>query len=124
MLITAAVTGIFSLVWSVGVFATALAVAADYAVDSGGQIDETLVQMAAIPFVFLFFWGVQTSYYYSHTVLCGVFGRWYYQKDTAAPVCASIKSASTSSFGTISLAALIVALIRTLEFVIRQLRND
>merc|ERR550532_890039 len=95
---------ILSLVWSLCVFGTALAI-------SGGQIGWG----PSILFFVVFFWGVQTAYYYKFTVLSGVFGRLYHKQDSTAPLFASVKAASTSSFGSISKAACIVGLRRTVQ---------
>lgn len=118
MLIIAVVCGLWGLGWSIGVFVTALTIVNHFATTTSGQIQ------IAIAFLFVFYWGVQTGYYYSHTVLCGVFGRWFYKKNAEAPVCSSIKVASTSSLGSISMAAFIVSLIQTVQFVLRRLRRD
>lgn len=71
-----------------------------------------------VGWVFVFFWGVLTAGYFFHTILCGVFGRWYYGHKNGF-VGASLKVACTTSFGSICLASLIVAVLKTLVVMMR-----
>jgi len=74
-------------------------------------------------FVLLLVWGGQVVQNTCHTSYCGVFGRWYFGKE-GWPLTSSIRVALTTSFGSICLGSLTVAVVRTLEFAVRQARNE
>merc|ERR1712086_981766 len=71
-------------------------------------------------FTFVLLWGGFIASYWSHTVMCGIYGRWYYAKDKGSEVMASLKTSTTSAFGSICMGAFIIALIRTIEIMLRQ----
>lgn len=108
--------GIFGMMWPIATIVTMLA-SADLINDAQNPSNYYVYG-----FVFLFLWGTQVAYYYTHTCLCGVFGRWYYQKETSGAVTKAVMHASTTAFGSICFGAFLVALIRTVEFAIRQAR--
>lgn len=110
--------GIFGMLWPIATIVTMLA-SADLIND--GQNPSNYYVYG---FVFLFIWGTQVAYYYTHCCLCGVFGRWYYQKETSGAVAAAVKVASTTAFGSICFGAFLVAAIRTAEVAIRHARRQ
>jgi len=59
-----------------------------------------------------------------HVTFCGVFGRWYYGKNDSQSVKTSAKVAFGSSFGSICLGSLIIAVVRAMEAVARKMMND
>ncbi|CAE7892177.1 PNS1 [Symbiodinium microadriaticum] len=74
-------------------------------------------------FVLLLVWGGQVVQNACHTSYCGVFGRWYFDKE-GWPLTSSIRVALTTSFGSICLGSLTVAVVRTLDFVVRRARSE
>lgn len=77
-----------------------------------------------IGFIFVLLWGGFIASYWTHTMMCGIYGRWYYAKDKGSEVMASIKTSTTSSFGSICMGAFIIASIRTLEILLKQAENQ
>jgi len=74
--------------------------------------------------VLLMVWGGLTAYNFCHVTYCGVFGRWYCNKMGSNPLTASFKVAATTSFGSICLGSFIIAAIKALEAMVRQMRQD
>lgn len=73
-----------------------------------------------VGFIFVLLWGAFIASYWTHTIMCGIYGRWYYAKDKGSEVMTSIKTSTTSNFGSICMGAFIIAAIRTLEILLRQ----
>lgn len=84
----------------------------------------------------LFSWGAMVSNNVCHVTYCGVFGRWYYGRagasgsesadndahaNTLGP---SLMAAMTTSFGSICLGSLLVAIVRAMEQVANQMERD
>lgn len=72
---------------------------------------------------FVFLWGSMVATNAAQVACCGVFGRWYFGKDQGSPVTLSLKAAVTTSFGSICFGSFIVAVIRALEFTLRQMQQ-
>lgn len=72
----------------------------------------------------IYFWGGFVAFNTCHVTFCGVFGRWYYGKEDSRSVSKSAKVAYGSSFGSICLGSLIIAIIRAMEALARKLRDD
>jgi len=109
----AALGGFLSLVWSCLAF---LAMTVGFA-------GVELPREAGYGVVFVVCWGIMVASYYTHTAICGIYARWYHGKDSGSEVCASIKTANTA-LGSICYGAFIVALIRTIEFALRQAKSE
>eukprot|EP00928_Gymnodinium_smaydae_P000608 TRINITY_DN1022_c0_g1_i1.p2 TRINITY_DN1022_c0_g1~~TRINITY_DN1022_c0_g1_i1.p2 ORF type:complete len:560 (-),score=126.45 TRINITY_DN1022_c0_g1_i1:164-1681(-) len=79
----------------------------------------------------IFAWGGGVANNICHVTYCGVFGRWYYsganssasdaEENTLGP---SFKVAVTTSLGSICFGSLLVAVIRALESMARQMERD
>ena len=65
------------------------------------------------------FWFVQVAKNVAHLTVVGAAASWYFDTKEEAPVRASLKRALTSSFGSICLGSLVVALVKTLNYVSR-----
>mmetsp|Transcript_58655 Transcript_58655/g.94906 ORF Transcript_58655/g.94906 Transcript_58655/m.94906 type:complete len:521 (-) Transcript_58655:369-1931(-) len=74
--------------------------------------------------VFLLGWGGGVIHNTCHTVYAGLFGRWYFGHHDEPMLVPSIVAATTTSFGSICLGSLLVAIVRTLEFFARQAEDD
>jgi len=109
------VGGLFGLVWPMLVLFSAIATVPVF--------EDVDPRMIVLPYFFILLWGAQIGYYYTHCILCGVFGRWYHKKDQASPMCSSIKNATTTSLGSIAFAAFLVAAVRTVQLAIQLARE-
>jgi len=81
--------------------------------------------MAYVFYAFCMFWIVFVKRYVVHCTSAGCMGTWYFQVSegaTSLPAAAwgSLKRACTTSFGSVCYGALIIAVIETLEMVMRQ----
>eukprot|EP00440_Ansanella_granifera_P032124 gb/GFBE01034866.1/.p1 GENE.gb/GFBE01034866.1/~~gb/GFBE01034866.1/.p1 ORF type:complete len:562 (+),score=106.88 gb/GFBE01034866.1/:1-1686(+) len=74
--------------------------------------------------VLIFIWGAQVAYSICHVAYCGVFGRWYHQKEVNVALRKSLSVALTTSLGSICFGALLIAAVRAMEAVLRQARMD
>lgn len=108
--------GTFGFFWATFTILTVLASRPDM-----NAVDQRSFQAG---FTFVMLWGMMISTYYTHTILCGIFGRWYYSKDQGSEVSKSIALASTSHFGSICTGAFIIAAIRTLEIMLRSMEKQ
>jgi len=73
---------------------------------------------------FVLIWGSQVAYNICHVVYCGVFGRWYCRQDESTRLRKSLAAAFTTSLGSICFGSLVIAMVRALEFMVRQMRRD
>jgi hypothetical protein len=75
-----------------------------------------------------FYWSIQVIKNVVHVTVSGVFATWYFFSGTlgipANPTVKSFKRAMTTSFGSICLGSLLVALLQTLRAIARSIRND
>lgn len=76
-------------------------------------------------FIFLFFWTQQVAANVVHVTTAGVVGKWYYKNDdTTSIVWKAFKRSITKSFGSVCFGSLIVAVIKTIQFIIRMARSN
>jgi hypothetical protein len=75
-----------------------------------------------------FYWGMQVVKNVTHTTVCGTVASWWFQGTDAQPCSnassGAFKRATTTSFGSICLGSLIVAIVRALEQMARQYSNE
>lgn len=71
----------------------------------------------------LFGWGSMVAVNTGRVACCGVFGRWFFQKDQGSPICLSLKAAFITSFGSVCLGSLIVATLKALRLTLRAMRR-
>jgi len=107
--------GFLGIMWPFACLLTMIAIQAGAPLQSRNE---------AYAVIFVLLWGIAVASYYTHTMLCGIYGRWYYSKDKGREVMTSIKAASTSHFGSICYGAFIIAAVRTLEIAVRQMQRD
>mmetsp|Transcript_4074 Transcript_4074/g.8741 ORF Transcript_4074/g.8741 Transcript_4074/m.8741 type:complete len:596 (+) Transcript_4074:177-1964(+) len=97
---------------------------------SSSDPDITKAQVYGAVFVMalVLYWGVEVAHCLSHVTICGVYGQWYFGKDVGrsktAVVLSSLKVALVTSFGSICLGSFLVAFIRGVEAVARQIELD
>mmetsp|Transcript_15406 Transcript_15406/g.35012 ORF Transcript_15406/g.35012 Transcript_15406/m.35012 type:complete len:351 (-) Transcript_15406:3-1055(-) len=72
----------------------------------------------------IFIWGGLVAYNFCHVTYCGVFGRWYFKKDTGSQLRESLRVAGVTSFGSICLGSFLIAVIRAMESTVRSMRRD
>lgn len=77
---------------------------------------------ASYLFFFVLMWGSGVIGNVSHMAYCGVFSRWYFEEDEA-PLLKSLHVATVTSFGSICFGTMIVAVINTVEAVLRGVRH-
>ncbi|CAE7560356.1 PNS1 [Symbiodinium pilosum] len=87
--------------------------------------DQDLNASEPINFAFLFLicWGGGVIHNVCHTSYCGVFGRWYFNEE-GWPLVSSVRVALTTSFGSICLGSLVVAVIRMIEYAVRVAQQE
>jgi len=128
MLAIAFALSVFSLVWTVicgiGMGGAIVHFGSDVATDDDPSNDGPLYA-ALVTSIFVFLWGSQVIYNVCHVTYCGVFARWYYQRPMSeGPVLKSLGVALTTSFGSICFGSFTVALIRTMEVVVKSARRQ
>ena len=72
----------------------------------------------------VYVWGSLVTVNAAFTACAGVYGRWYFDKDSGAPVSTSLREAWSTSFGSICYGSFIVALVRAVQFVVKSLRQE
>mmetsp|Transcript_64176 Transcript_64176/g.173308 ORF Transcript_64176/g.173308 Transcript_64176/m.173308 type:complete len:509 (-) Transcript_64176:382-1908(-) len=124
MIFVAIVGAIFGVVWSLTCFVSFVATHMEFE-------EELSDQNANVAYVlyglccFVCIWGHQVIDNVCHVAYCGVFGRWYFRGDTQeAVVCPSLKVALGPSLGSICLGSFLVAAVRAVEMVARQIRRS
>lgn len=80
-----------------------------------------------LPWVFSLFWTVQVVKYTVQTIVAGVSATWYFTPQEASSFCSSavrssIQRSLTTSFGSVCLGALLVAVIQFLDWLVKNLR--
>lgn len=81
---------------------------------------QTSGKILAIYFICLLFWGVQILKNIVHVTTCGSFASWYFRypnNPEASPTVNALNKACTTSFGSVALGSLLVAIVRTLRVV-------
>ena len=81
------------------------------------------------PWALSLFWTIQVMRYSIHTMAAGVTAAWYFTPQEAFGICSlavrgSVQRSLTTSFGSICLGALLIAVIQCLDMVVKMLRND
>lgn len=69
-------------------------------------------------------WGGMTMYYVTHVAICGVYARWYYEKEQLGSVCRSIKVSMFNSLGSSATAGLVTAIVRGIQAMINYVRES
>jgi len=78
-----------------------------------------------VVFVFFYYWAGQVFANVVHVTICGVFATWYFQmQNMQNPTSNSAKRALTTSFGSICLGSLIIAVIKTLRLLAQQAQGN
>jgi len=68
-----------------------------------------------------FYWGNEVWKNVVHTTACGIGGTWYFEEnEPKRPFCPALKRTMTTSFGSVCLGALIVAVIAALRTMVQQ----
>jgi hypothetical protein len=76
-------------------------------------------------FVLLFFWTQQIVSNVIHVTSAGMVGKWYHKnQDNSNIVWKSFGRAITKSFGSVCFGSLVVAIIKTIQFIVRMVRRD
>ena len=71
-----------------------------------------------------FYWGVQVCRNVLHTTIAGTVGTWWRQARPESPTYGALCRAMTTSFGTIALGSLIIAIIQALKAMVRNARRN
>ena len=76
--------------------------------------------------VFSLYWSIQVLKNIVHVSVCGLFATWYFQQNNMPdnPTKKAFGRAMTTSFGSICLGSLLVAIIQTLRSFLQSLRGD
>jgi len=126
--VSVALAAAYALVWAVatiGVFTSFAASreAASTASDSQQQPGavESVVYVLQI---LALYWGTNFVRFSLHVVVSGTVGTWWAVRDPKDPTVGSIKRAWTTSCGSVSLAALLIAIIQTIRHLVRQAQRQ
>merc|ERR1711964_393221 len=87
------------------------------------ESDSGYYSLMGVCFVFVMFWGSLVMGYIVHAICAGVMGTWYFNTSRKRTVTDAFVRACTTSLGSLSFAAAIVAIIRALEQLARQNRR-
>jgi len=120
--ITVAFASLFVQAAWIGLWGFAAAAARDYTTSS----TDGSSSIAQIYLVLCFYW---TSQVISNVVLVtvsGIFGEWYYQYPAMAPDATrrSLLRSLTTSFGTICFGSFLIAVVKTLRFIVHRARQS
>jgi len=76
--------------------------------------------------VFSLYWSIQVLKNIVHVSVCGLFATWFFQQTNMPlnPTKKAFKRAVTTSFGSICLGSLVVAIIQTIRSLLRSLRRE
>eukprot|EP00551_Chaetoceros_affinis_P003849 CAMPEP_0203633670 /NCGR_PEP_ID=MMETSP0088-20131115/764_1 /ASSEMBLY_ACC=CAM_ASM_001087 /TAXON_ID=426623 /ORGANISM="Chaetoceros affinis, Strain CCMP159" /LENGTH=499 /DNA_ID=CAMNT_0050487063 /DNA_START=19 /DNA_END=1518 /DNA_ORIENTATION=- len=101
--------------------------------NGGGDESDCILQVQnsgwSVLWLLLLFWTQQVFKNVVHTTVAGVVGTWYFDPEGATSCCSSAIFSSlyrslTYSFGSICFGSLLVAIIQTLDAIVRSLRNE
>jgi len=99
-----------------------------YTVIMAQKFSRNMNYFLAVFLIFSFYWTFQVIKNVVHVTVSGLFATWYFMYGTVGmppnPTLKSFKRATTTSFGSICLGSMIVALIQTLRAIVRSLRSD
>ena len=70
------------------------------------------------------YWGAQVVANVVHTTCCGATGAWWFQSYDSNAVNSSFRRAMTTSFGSICLGSLVVAALKTVEYLLRETKDN
>jgi len=88
----------------------------------------TIAYIFAVFLVLSFYWTAQVIKNVVHVTASGTFATWYFLHGTVGvppnPTLKSLKRACTTSFGSICLGSLLVALLKTLRTIVRSMRTE
>jgi hypothetical protein len=125
-MLSVAVIGTFlGLAWTVSVGLSFAAIFAaheqDIDMDNNG-VKYSIVFVTSL----IFAWGAGVSSNVCHTTYCGVFGRWYYSPpgQDSGTLLPSFMAAIGTSLGSICFGSFLVAIVRAMEAVARQMERD
>lgn len=115
-----------SCVWVVAVYFAAFAALLQVNPDGTATGNKDMEEKGFLfVFVLILTWGSYVCSNICHVACSGVFGKWYFRKDTiGTPVGSSLKMALTTSFGSICLGSFLVAFVRAMEAVARSVKNQ
>lgn len=88
--------------------------------EKGQQADGSVYGIYFV-FFFVLIWGLQVAQQVCHVTYCGVYGRWYFDKDRSNQLAPSLRAALTTSFGSVCKGSFLVAIIQALEQLARML---
>jgi len=90
------------------------------------KFESTAITGLSVYLCFSFFWTMQVIRNVVHTTHAGLVATWYFMNGDAmpaSPTAASLKRAVTTSFGSICLGSMIVAIIQTIRAMLRSMRG-
>lgn len=99
----------------------------DFAGNGGGgngppAASGTIAAVSVI-LVFSFYWGSQVIRNTLHVVTAGTVGTWWATSGRSDPTCGSVRRACTTSFGSIALGSLVIAIVQTVRWMAESARN-
>eukprot|EP01127_Copromyxa_protea_P013139 TRINITY_DN3497_c0_g1_i1.p1 TRINITY_DN3497_c0_g1~~TRINITY_DN3497_c0_g1_i1.p1 ORF type:complete len:440 (-),score=86.80 TRINITY_DN3497_c0_g1_i1:71-1348(-) len=99
-----------------------------YAVYHASTFDQTSAIIMSVFLLFSFYWVMEVIKNVVHVTVSGIVSTWYFLSGTeqmpSSPTFGSVKRAMTTSFGSICLGSLVVAIIKTLRAVLRSLSRN
>jgi hypothetical protein len=131
ILILSLVSGVFMMLWTFGIWFISLVYVSD--VSQVCQQGECTLQVNNPGFIYLWvlllFWTQQVGNNILHTTVAGTASTWFFDPVNAQGFCSraiwdSLFRAQTTSFGSICLGSLLVAVVQTLRFIAEMARSQ
>jgi hypothetical protein len=92
------------------------------------RFSDSAIKVLSVWLIFSFYWTFQVLLNLVHTTVSGFYATWYFMSGTwgmpESPVASSLKRAVTTSFGSVCLGSLIVAIIQTMRTLLRNSRGQ
>lgn len=124
MIFVAVIGAAFGMVWIVACAIAFIATYLQYEEELNDQDQKVKYALYGVC-CFVYIWGHQVMDNVCHVAYCGVFGRWYFRGDHGdSVVLPSLKVALMDSLGSICLGSFLVAVVRAVEMVARQIRRQ
>jgi hypothetical protein len=116
----------WNVLWGLALVGALIQVGGDYFRNEANGIESrppAALAPTIILMVFSFYWGTQFLRNTLHVVTSGTVGMWWAAPSSGDPTCGSIKRALTTSFGSIALGSMLIAIVQTLRFLAETARD-
>lgn len=116
----------WAVLWVVALVGVINAIPPTQVTDENGETSTVASNGPYIAYVALllpFFWGANVFRYTLHVIVAGTVGTWWAVAEPKDPTCASARRACTTSFGSIAFGSFIIAVIQTLNQIMKEAKR-